>query len=139
MDNVLEYIREWFYYADNDYDAATILFGHYPLKLEIICFLCQQAVEKWLKGYLAFKGVDEPPKTHNLIQLCDMAVVYDEQFNTFRTQFETLTRYAVIVRYPRESRITELDTRKAFDCATAIRDFAPLAEMRAAAFADVNP
>ncbi|MDR0858962.1 MAG: HEPN domain-containing protein [Oscillospiraceae bacterium] len=136
--STLENIREWFFYADNDYDTVEILLGHYPLQLEIICFHCQQAVEKWLKAYLIYNGLDELSKTHNLVELCDECSVYDENFGQFRQQFETLTKHAVIVRYPRESRITELNMRKAYAFTAAIREFAPLAEMRAEAFAETT-
>jgi HEPN domain-containing protein len=132
----LEDIREWLYYADNDYITAEHMLGYYPLPFEVICFHCQQAVEKWLKGFLVGKDITEPPKTHILDILCDMCFDFDERFSEIKSKCETLTKYAARTRYPQESHITELDTRKAFDYATTIRDFAPLAEMREAAFAD---
>jgi len=70
-------IYAWFQFADNDLDTAEVLLLYRPQSYEIICYHCQQTVEKYLKGYLLFKGVEFPPKTHNLLQLCEMCSYYD--------------------------------------------------------------
>ena len=62
----LEYVAEWFEFADMDLASAEYLCGMRPQPLEIICYHCQQSAEKYLKGYLIYKGVMEPPKIHNL-------------------------------------------------------------------------
>jgi HEPN domain-containing protein len=67
-----EYVVEWFTFADMDLDSAEYLQGMQPQPLEIICYHCQQSSEKYLKGYLIYIGVIEPPKTHDLDDLCKM-------------------------------------------------------------------
>lgn len=43
-------VREWFDRADMDLDSAKILKdARYPAPFEVICCLCQQVAEKFLK------------------------------------------------------------------------------------------
>ena len=58
-------VKEWIEIADNDFDSAKILNEAARKHYEIICYLCSQAVEKYLKGYLVFMDV-VPKKTHDL-------------------------------------------------------------------------
>ncbi|MDR0598605.1 MAG: HEPN domain-containing protein, partial [Treponema sp.] len=46
----------------------------------MICFHCQQAAEKYLKGFLVFKGI-EFPKTHDLAALLKLANTGDVDFS----------------------------------------------------------
>ena len=57
--------REWFKIAETDLSSAEFLQSMTPVPFEIICYHCQQSVEKYLKGYLALKG-EEIKKTHDL-------------------------------------------------------------------------
>ena len=38
-------VKEWLKYAGNDLEAANHLLTLHPLKLEIICYLCQQSAD----------------------------------------------------------------------------------------------
>ena len=58
-------VKEWLKYANNDLEAANHLLTLYPLKLEIISYLCQQSAEKMLKAFWLFCDVF-PPKKHDL-------------------------------------------------------------------------
>jgi HEPN domain-containing protein len=58
--------RQWFKFAADDYAAANHMLTLYPLRLEIICYHCEQCVEKMLKGFLTARDI-EPPKTHDLL------------------------------------------------------------------------
>ena len=124
-----EYVIEWFQYADMDLASAEYLHGMHPQPLEIICYHCQQSVEKYLKGYLIFKGV-EPPKTHDLVDLNDLCFEYDARYGDIDKCCAVLTRYGVQPRYPQEIGITDNDMLKALEYARLIRDFEPLAEVR---------
>ncbi|MDR3270362.1 MAG: HEPN domain-containing protein [Peptococcaceae bacterium] len=66
------YVRQWFRKGDFEYSSAEFLFRHRPLPVDVICYLCQQAVEKWLKGFMIHNGIGEPPHTHELGWLCKM-------------------------------------------------------------------
>lgn len=61
--------KEWLEFAAMDLDSAQFLLGMRPVPVEIICYHCEQAAEKLLKAVLVAVDV-EPPKTHDLIQLC---------------------------------------------------------------------
>jgi hypothetical protein len=49
----IEDVQEWLRIADDDLDSAKILNESVRKHCEIICYLCAQAIEKYLKGYLA--------------------------------------------------------------------------------------
>ena len=118
-----EYALEWFNYAITDLSSAEFLLSMHPLPLEIICYHCQQSAEKFLKGYLIYCGVNEPPKTHNLIFLHDMCLERDNRFIILSRACEALNRYGVQPRYPNEMEILENDMLKAIEYARLIRDF----------------
>ena len=122
------YTLEWFKYADNDLLSAERNTTFHPVHIQLVCFLCQQSAEKYLKGYLIYKGIEEPPKIHNLDILCDQCSAFDPHFKELLDKCESLTSYGVQPRYPQEMEITESDMQKALDYARQVRDFAPLRE-----------
>ena len=126
----IEYIVEWFKYADGDLLSAERLNTFHPKNINIICFHCQQSAEKYLKGYLMFKGTEEPPKIHNLNILCDLCVKIDPKFEKIYEACEVLNVYGVQPRYPHEMEITESDMQKALAYAAQVKDFEPLAKVR---------
>jgi len=67
MPDELALVRGWFLKAESDLNAARrVVESDGPY--DTVCFHAQQAVEKYLKGLLAFRGQPFPP-THNLEQL----------------------------------------------------------------------
>ena len=126
----LEYVDEWFKHADTDFVVAEHLLTLHPQPLDIICFHCQQAAEKYLKGYLLFKNELEPPKTHELVLLIIECMKSDSSFESIRRACEVLTRYGIQPRYPNEMEITANDMEKALDYTRQIRDFEPLKKVR---------
>ena len=71
-------LKEWMEFARMDFLTAKHLYEHmYPKPLEIICYHCQQAIEKFLKGVLISKGVTIK-KTHDLGLLAEMLQEYTE-------------------------------------------------------------
>ena len=125
----LEYVAEWLNYAKMDFKTAEHLLTLHPLPLEIICYHCQQAAEKYLKGYLVFEGTIEPPKTHDLVLLNIDCMKIDTRFNSISRACEVLTRYSVQPRYPNEMEITETEMKKALAYARQILDSEPLVEL----------
>ena len=99
---------EWLDLAEMDLGAAEYLLGMRPVPVEIICYHCEQAAEKMLKGTLAQFGM-EPPKTHDLIQLCKLCM--------------ELTPYGVQVRYPSHMELDESDMNCALRECRKIREF----------------
>ena len=85
-------VAEWFRYAETDLTAAEYLLGHRPQPMAIVCYLCQQSAEKHLKGYLTYRGVNAPPRTHNLNTLFEMCLELDPGFLGIERACDVLTR-----------------------------------------------
>jgi HEPN domain-containing protein len=62
--------EEWLKIAFEDYDAAKCLFERELYRM--VCYHCQQAVEKGLKALLIEHGIDFQ-RTHNIIDLKNTA------------------------------------------------------------------
>jgi HEPN domain-containing protein len=90
--------KEWFKKADHDLDAiADILNGSgHP---DVAGVLLQQAVEKYLKGYLISKGW-KLVKTHDLKLLLDEAVKQNQAFNNYYDLLDIITEYYFEEKYP---------------------------------------
>jgi HEPN domain-containing protein len=112
MDEQLKSIvGQWLIKADNDLKTAEFgLTADEPIT-DTICFHCQQAVEKYLKMYLAIKGND-PSITHNISILVAKCAKYDPTFNELQ-RFVFLTSYAVSLRYPDEFYMPEVEEAEA--------------------------
>jgi HEPN domain-containing protein len=112
----------WFEYADNDFEAATILSEQLKPRYEIICYHCQQCAEKMLKGYIAYNN-GRLQKTHDLVVLCETSAKYDVEFETILEICSDLTIYASEVRYPNLMQIENYHMKKAIENAKIIREF----------------
>ncbi|MGO8790671.1 MAG: HEPN domain-containing protein [Terriglobia bacterium] len=86
------------------------------------CFHAQQAVEKYLKGFLAFH--DRPfPFTHNVGDLTELCADVDSLFRTLTPIASELTPYGVRLRYDDTFWPTAETAKQARASALAIRDF----------------
>lgn len=63
--------KEWFAMAEKELKSAKILFEH-DADYGIVCFHCQQTIEKYLKGYLILQ-TGELTEGHSLVKLCKKA------------------------------------------------------------------
>lgn len=114
--------QEWFKVAETDLSSADYLRNMRPVPVEIICYHCQQAAEKFLKGYLAFQG--EPVrKTHDLVLLNKLCEAFDPAFEQIENQCIDLTDYGVNVRYPFPIEVDEPDALAALENARHIGVF----------------
>ena len=93
-----ELVREWFEKGEADFQTARFLHENrkYP---EIIVFHIQQAVEKYLKGFLISKGW-KLEKTHDLVKLLNQAVTCNQDLQRFKEYCQKLTEYYIESRYP---------------------------------------
>ena len=108
-------LKEWMEFARMDFLTAKHLYEHmYPKPLEIICYHCQQAIEKFLKGVLISKGVTIK-KTHDLGLLAEMLQEYTEMDEKYLEMCDDLTPYGVKIRYPQELFIEEYHVKKALE------------------------
>lgn len=92
-----EEVRNWLYFADEDYLSAEIM-----LKERIynkVCFLSQQTIEKSLKAYLLFRGI-EIKRTHKIVDLIHACAEIDDEFRKFEEAAVEIDRYYIPTRYP---------------------------------------
>ena len=122
-------VLEWFYFTDADFDSALILNDAHRKHNQIICYHCQQAVEKYLKAFLCYNGMI-PPRLHILETLCALCSEYDAAFNGIAKDCAYLTPFAVNARYPLEMEVTSANTVKSLEITRKIKEFPPLAELK---------
>ena len=109
------YAGSWLSVALDDLQVAeTTLEQH--LSPNVAGMLLQQAVEKYLKGYLILKGW-RLERIHDLEALLDKAIEYDPTFEEFREVGHKITRYYVNDRYPDADRtdLTREGVGESFD------------------------
>ncbi|MBI5471790.1 MAG: HEPN domain-containing protein [Ignavibacteriae bacterium] len=99
MSETEKLVRLWIDKADHDLGTATLTHSHIPAYKDTICFHCQQAIEKYLKAYLVFLGVEFRP-VHDLIYLLDLASGSERFGSEFFDMASKVDGYAVQIRYP---------------------------------------
>jgi HEPN domain-containing protein len=119
-DATLDYARQWLSRAERDLTAARkLVSGEEPLFAEAL-FHCQQAIEKALKGFLAYHDV-EIEKTHALGPLAREAAQYDPRFEGWGARASRMTSYAVESRYPGDAdELTDADFESGIEVALGI-------------------
>jgi HEPN domain-containing protein len=118
-----DYLNNWLVKAEHDLKAAEHELNRVESDVitDIVCFHCQQAVEKYLKAYLITHKV-EFGKTHNLEYILELCAKIDKAFSDL--ELGKLSFYAVEIRYPDEFYLPTLEeTRKSFELAGKIKDF----------------
>ncbi|RJQ31025.1 HEPN domain-containing protein [Candidatus Parcubacteria bacterium] len=114
---------EWFEKGNHDIKNAVILLDNDGYT-DTICFLCQQAAEKYLKGYLAFMK-KESPKMHSLPALLQLCISSDNDFSKLIDEIRSLDKYYIDTRYPLGSPIlySKNETKEAIKAAETVVDF----------------
>jgi HEPN domain-containing protein len=98
-DNLRDYVEKWLFRANEDLAVIDSLIQTDPQAYaSTICFHAQQAVEKYLKALLAWKGVDFP-RTHDVdLLLAECQKVTPGRFD--QIDLKSLTDFGVSIRYP---------------------------------------
>jgi len=118
-----ELLQQWLDKGNDDLRSAEYLSTmHHPTPDEIICYLCQQSAEKYLKSFLFLNDI-EPPKIHNLIELLEMCEKINSNFSVLLPQLDVLRVYSVLPRYPNELGITSDDVKIAIRYAKVVQEF----------------
>lgn len=105
-------VRLWFKKAAQDLMTAKLLHAQNSETFRgPLVFHAQQAVEKAVKGYLAFQKV-RFPKTHEMGILIDLVAKADQNLSQSLQPTKILTVYAVAYRYPEETELPEPLTQK---------------------------
>lgn len=97
------YPKDWFRIAEKDFKRTQQL-----LKLkdpEGAAYNLQQAVEKYLKGFLLSKGW-QLKRIHDLEVLLNDALKYEPSLEEFREVCQEITDYYLLNRYPLPTSVT---------------------------------
>ena len=93
-----ELVKEWIGKGQKDIDDAEFLLEN-NRALENVLFHIQQAVEKYLKGFLIYHGW-KLEKIHDLVKLIEEAAKIDKSFSRFIAPLRRITNFYVESRYP---------------------------------------
>ena len=97
MKTRVDAVKGWLRKAESDLVALRLCLSSGEA-LDAACFHAQQAAEKVLKAYLT--AFDLPfPFVHNLEQLVDICMERDATFSSIKEAAQSLTPYAVELRY----------------------------------------
>jgi HEPN domain-containing protein len=91
-------IQYWVNISKYDLDTASSLLK--SKRYLYVLFMCQQAIEKMLKGIIILKTKEFPPRIHNLVKLAELAGIRKQDID-----FEFLDKlsfYYIETRYPEE-------------------------------------
>ncbi|OGU42579.1 MAG: hypothetical protein A2X61_17120 [Ignavibacteria bacterium GWB2_35_12] len=115
-------LDKWQYKAENDIKTAQQLLESDEPVTDSVCFHAQQAVEKFLKMYLVYEGI-EPVKTHIISELLVLCIKKSDDFSSLN-DVNYLTEYAVSMRYPDDFYIPIVEeAEQALEDAIKVRDF----------------
>ncbi|MCD4819063.1 MAG: HEPN domain-containing protein [Candidatus Cloacimonetes bacterium] len=115
-------IANWKIKPDNDIEIVKIGLASNKIISDVLCFHCQQCVEKYLKLFLIYHNIDFP-KTHNISIILEECKKIDSNFTVLQ-DIVYLTEYAVEIRYPDDFYIPDLEeTQKAYNNALKVKDF----------------
>jgi HEPN domain-containing protein len=115
-------VKEWVAKAEADFRTARRLMRETEDEspnYDLVCFLSQQCIEKYLKAYLqSFDAAFE--RTHDLSALLDLALPLSPLWESWRPSFRTVKDFAVEFRYPGEWAEPH-DARRALEITTGFR------------------
>jgi HEPN domain-containing protein len=107
-----EAIKKWILKAENDLKIAKDEILTENPATDAICFHAQQCVEKYLKAYLISKD-KEISKTYDILFLIKQCLLIDNEFNyLLELNADSLTSYAVEIRYPDDFYFPSLEEAK---------------------------
>jgi HEPN domain-containing protein len=111
---------EWVVRARHDFDTAQLLVRSKSESHEIICFHCQQCIEKLLKAILVKNKVDFP-RIHDLVKLANVTSGIIPSISGYYEMLAELNEYAVAGRYPGEI-VDASDAKEAFHISSTLRE-----------------
>ncbi|HOL22410.1 MAG TPA: HEPN domain-containing protein [bacterium] len=95
----LKLANEWFKIGEEEFRFAKDSFKEFNSFYPQICFQCQQATEKYLKGFLVLNK-KKFPKIHDLTELAKMCAKVNGRFLDFLEKTSILSQFYIISRYP---------------------------------------
>ena len=103
MLDVNERYSYWEDIAEYDFETANAMLnsGRYLY----VVFMCQQAIEKIVKGLFVYYNDEEPPRTHNIINIFEKIHFKNlqsilDKLEEYRDFLEELLAFYISERYP---------------------------------------
>ncbi len=114
-------VRDWVVKAEEDYEVVRALIRkRKPNVNNAVCFHAQQCAEKYLKAFLIRHRIAFP-KTHDLLDLLELAKQADSTLELLRPDLAHLEPYAVEFRYPGEF-ATRQEAKRSVRVAARVRE-----------------
>ena len=104
--------REWLHYSQDDIAVAEREMRAEMPVYHVVCFLCQNAAEKALKGYLIAHGWTLE-KTHDILKLLEYCADYDDELGDMVAYGALLNAYITAGRYPSDISFEDIGKTKA--------------------------
>jgi HEPN domain-containing protein len=123
MNEKNDIVKQWIKKADHDLGTVQVTYLYLPQYSDTVAFHCQQAAEKYLKGFLFF--LDIPfNRQHSLNYLLGLLSSKIEISNELYENASELEEFAVEIRYPDSSvDLSDDEIKRAFKIAKLIRTF----------------
>jgi HEPN domain-containing protein len=121
MKSTDDLVRGWVRKAESDLTNARLCLAA-AQALDTACFHAQQAAERYLKAYLAAHHVDFP-YIHNIEKLLNLCTKLDPAFASVKELGQSLTPYAVELRYDDDFWPSAQNAREALATAETIIAF----------------
>lgn len=112
--------KVWIRFAEGDFAVAQREMESELPVYHTICFLCQSAAEKFLKGYLISAGW-KLEKTHDIVELLGYCARYDRELGTMIAEGAILNEYVVAGRYPGDVFSEPIDREAAEEALGAVQ------------------
>jgi HEPN domain-containing protein len=114
----------WIKKAEDDLKTVEYLISFNDFPSNVVCFHCQQAIEKYLKAYLTWVET-KVKKVHDLETILNFCIERDKEFkNLNKEEITKLTIYAVEARYPDEYIESSIEEAKSsYETAKKVREF----------------
>ena len=123
MNEKIDVVKQWIEKGDHDLGTAQLTFLYLPKYRDTIAFHCQQAAEKYLKGYLLFLDISFQKK-HSLNYLLGLISTKIEIIDEIFENASILEDYAVEIRYPDTTiELSDEDIQQAFGISKLIREY----------------
>lgn len=121
MKTTADLVKGWISKADSDLANAQLCIAA-NVSLDTACFHTQQAAEKFIKAYLIAHNLPVP-FIHNVEKLVELCEQQDASFSHMKALGQTLTPYAVQLRYDEDFWPTPGEAATALQSAEALRAF----------------
>ena len=123
MSEKIDIVKQWIEKADQDLGTAQVTYLYLPKYHDTIAFHCQQAAEKYLKGFLLFLDISFS-RQHSLNYLLGLLSQKIEIPDELFDNASELEDFAVDIRYPDTTvELSDEEIQQAFKVAKLIRSF----------------